>query len=211
MHAQRTPPAGPPTQLDLMTAQLEAIEAWNRARRLTEGSADAARMTREARMDLSRRMEGRRREQAALIARADAQLRATGELLGRTSGTRAVLAHRDPWLREKVIDRLTSSGVTIVGEFEDGADAAGTAVAEQPDLVFVEDRLPTLTGAEVVRRVRSFSPRTVVGAQVLDSAGIGVLVDAGAQAVFTRRIPPLELADQLLLCLHGDGRTLTFA
>lgn len=202
-------PIAPRARLDVIQAQLAAIESWHEARRMREAAAESAASTREARMDLSRRMEARRREQAALIARADAHLRESCEVLGARDGVRAVIAHRNPWLRDKVGARLTERGVIVVGTFEDGADAAGAMVVEQAELLLVEDRLPTLLGEEVVRRVRSFSPATVVGAQVLDSGGVPALADAGAHAVFTRRIPPADIADQLLGCLAGDGRVLT--
>ena len=66
------------TQLDLMTAQLEAVDAWHRARRASEAAAIAAAVTRESRLDLSRRMDARRREQEALLRRAEQQLRESG-------------------------------------------------------------------------------------------------------------------------------------
>lgn len=195
------------TPLDLMTAQIAAIEAWNAARRASECATQAGGLTREMRLDLSRSGEARRREQEALVARADAQLRESGGLLGGGPGLRAVLAHRNAWLRDRVAQRLEERGVAVVGSFADGAEAAGTIVVEQPDLVLVEDRLPTLSGVEVVRRVRTFAPEAVVGAQCLDGDGVRPLVEAGAQAVFTRRIPPLDIADQLVECL-GAGAEL---
>jgi CheY-like chemotaxis protein len=204
----RVPAQGRPagrTQLDLMTAQLAAVDAWNAARRASEHAAEAVTLTREMRLDLSRRMEARRREQQALLARADAQLRESGGVLSGRARTRAVLAHRNAWLRDTVAKRLESRGIAVVGAFEDGAEAAGTIVVEQPDLVLVEDRLPTLSGVEVVRRVRTFAPDAVVGAQCMDAAGVQALVEAGAAAVFTRRIPPAEIADGLLDCLTGGS------
>ena len=188
------------SQLELMTAQIAAIDAWNRARRASEAAAEALSLTREMRLDLNRRMEARRREQQALLVRTEQQLCESGCLLSTRSRTRAVLAHRNEWLRSGVADRLQERGVTVVGAFEDGAEVAGTAVAEQPDLVLVEDRLPTLSGIEVVRRIRTFAPEAVVGVQCADSDGKGALVDAGAHAVFTRRVPPRDIADALLEC-----------
>lgn len=207
---QTRPLATGRTQLDLTTAQLEAIDAWHRARRASEAAAESVALTREMRLDASRRVEARRREQRALLARAEEQLRSSGGVLTGRVQTRAVLAHRNAWLRDNVANRLEERGVSVVGVFDDGAEAAGTVVVEQPDLVLVEDRLPTLSGVEVVRRVRVFAPQAVVGAQVLDAAGVQLLVDAGAQAVFTRRIPPLDIADQLLACLR-DGATVALS
>ena len=200
------PDPPPRSQLELLQSQLAAIDAWNRARRACEEAEASVDMTREMRLDVSRRMEARRREQAAVVARADAHLRASGTVVAKNAAPRAVLAHRSTWLRDKVAARLTDSGVTVVASLEDGADAAGVVVVEQPDLVLVEDRLPTLPGQELVRRVRSFSPRTLVGVHVLDGGAVAPFMDAGAQAVFTRRIPPVEIADELLTCLKAGGR-----
>ena len=190
--------------VDLMRAQLDAIDAWHRARRVAESAAQSSMNTRENRLDLNRRLEARRREQEALLERAAAQLRASGGVLAGRLRPRAVVAHRNPWLRDTVASRLRDEDVDVVGLFDDGADCAGTLVVEQPDLLLVEDRLPTLTGVEVVQRARQFSAQTVVGAQVLDAGSVAALFDAGAKAVFARRVPPGEMVDQLLACMDGE-------
>ena len=187
----------------LMRSQIDAIDAWHRARRVAEAAAQSAMSTRESRLDLNRRLEARRREQEALLARAADQLRSSGVVLAGRVRPRAVLAHRNAWLCDAVASRLDAEGVDVVGVFDDGADCAGTLVVEQPDLLLVEDRLPTLTGVEVVLRAREFAPRTVVGAQALDAGSVAALFDAGAQAVFTRRVPPADMVGQLLACLDG--------
>ena len=199
------------SELDVLKAQVQALEAWNFARRMSERAGELESVTREMRLDLARRTEARRREHAALVARADAQLRASGDVLASVMAPRAVLAHRNAWVRDKVAARLTEQGVVVVGAFEDGADAAGTLVIEQPDLVVVEDRLPTVTGIDVVRRAQTYVPNAFIAAQVMDSADIEAMVAAGADAVFTRRIPPLEMADELLACLSGDRGSLVLA
>lgn len=192
----------PRNQLELMLAQLTAIEKWIAAGQ-PPSAAEAAALTREMRLDLSRRMDARRKEQEALIAHADAQLAASGRVLAQHGSLRAVLAHRNEWLRTALADRLIEHGVQIVGVYGDGAEAAGTLVAEQPDLVLVEDRLPTVSGIEVIRRAREYAPDALVFAHVLDGSSVDQMVAAGALAVFTRRIPPREIADQLMACVSG--------
>lgn len=199
------------TRLDLMKAQLAAIEAWNAVQRAQEAAAEAGAQTRELRLDLSRRTEARRREKQALVARAQQQLRESGGLLTAPSPTRAVIAHRSPWLRDAVSTRLEALGVEVVGVFEDGADAAGTLVAEQPDLLLVEDRLPTVSGVEVVQRARDFSPETVVGAHCLDESGVRALLEAGATAAFPRRTPPVDIADRLVRALRAEEAPLAIS
>lgn len=198
-------PAGR-SQQELATAQLAAIDAWNRARRAVEAAAETTRPSREMCLDLNRRREARQREHEALLARSQQMLARSGEQLAETVPVRAVLAHRSSWLRDRVAQGLVEAGVQVVGEFEDGAEASGTIIAEQPDLVLVEDLLPTLSGLQVLRRARTFAPWAVTGVQVMDSNGVDAFVQAGASAVFTRRVPPDELTDELLRCLRtSDG------
>lgn len=194
--------------LQLMLRQLRAIEAWTADvppvdATLTESTV----VTRELRLDRARRRDARSRERAALIDRAQQQLVASGTML-RGCPPRFVLAHRNEWVRAQVRDRLCAAGLALVGEFADGADAAGTVVAEQPELLLVEDLLPTVPGIEVIARARDFAPGTVVGAQVQDSFGMAAAVAAGALAVFTRRIPPALIAEQLLSCLQDRAPVL---
>ena len=193
------------TQIDLVARQLAGIEAWTA--QLHDDDVDTTiTMTRELRLDADRRLEARKREQQAVLARAAEHLRASGAVLSGRAPVRAVLVHRNAWLRDRVSTGLRAAGVSVVEEFEDGADAAGTIVVEQPDLVLVEDRLPTLPGLEVIRRVRRFAPSTLVGAHVLDGVGVGSALDAGAQAVFTRRTRPADIATELLRCLADPRR-----
>lgn len=202
MAPQRT--AGTRTELDILKAQIHAIDAWNRAYKRRGLTARTATLSREQHLDLNRRTEARRRQQAAIVARADAQLRMTGGLLRAHIAPRAIVAHRQAWMTHQLTSLLHDENVHVVGTFTDGADAAGTVVAEQPDLVIVEDRLTTLTGADLVREVRQYSPNSVIAAQALDSGAVPALVHAGAHAVFTRRIPPADIIDHTLAYLRGE-------
>jgi hypothetical protein len=196
------------SELDLLTAQVRAVDAWARSSRLSQDAAQVISASRERRLDLSHRMEARRREQAALIARVDEQLHASGHPIAARGVLRAVLAHRNAWLSAKVASRLERHGIVVVGVYGDGADAAGTIIAEQPELVFLQDRLPNLAGSELVLRVREFSPLSVVGAHVEDSRSIPPLTKVGAHAVFTRRTPPDDMADELVSHLRGARGTI---
>jgi len=199
-------PSGGRTQLELLKAQLAAVDAWNLARRAAP-DVDPGTVSREMRLDLGRQVEARRREHLAVIAWAEQHLREAGGDLSAAARRRAVLAHRNAWLRDSVAAKLQDLGVDVVGAFEDGADAAGTVVVEQPDLVLVEDRLPTVSGLELVQRIRAFSPATVVGVQCLDEGGVTTFLQAGAEPVFTRRVPPGDMAEHLVGRLAGNAST----
>jgi CheY-like chemotaxis protein len=185
-------------ELDLASRQLRAIERFTRAQRAAlEASATAAR-SREMRMDQARTVEVIRREHQALIARADEQLRRSGDLLRDTSRRRVLLAHRNEWFRRVVAEQLEDRGWAVVAMLSNGADAVGVAVAEQPEVLLVEDCMAMVPGVQVVRDVRTFCPQTVVAAQVGYSDRIGALLDAGATTVWTRQVPPREVARGLM-------------
>ena len=202
--APRTPPA-------LLHDQLDALDAWNRAMKATtaqELAAEAMTTSREMRLDAAQRLRARKREQRALIARADDQLRQGRPILG-APRPRAVIAHRNEWFRSKVTARLAEHRIDVIASVYDGADASAAVVLEQPDLLLVENLLPHLRGAEVIARAREFAPKTIVGAQAIGPDELRVLVDAGARAVFTRSTPPADVADELTACLFGERDVLT--
>jgi CheY-like chemotaxis protein len=188
----------PRSDLDLAAQQLEAVERFNRACRMREDAAEAAARSRELRMDAARSIEVLRRQHDAVVSRAHEQLRLSGQLLRSTAERRVVLASRNDWLVGKLQRALEDRGVHVVARTDNGADAVGLVVAEQPDLVLVEDTLAMMAGLEVIREIRQFSPETVVTAQTASGARVGQLRDAGAAAVFTRQMPPDVVAQSLL-------------
>jgi hypothetical protein len=196
---QDSPPGWRPrSQLDLAAQQLRAIERFNQARRMAEGAAAAVARSREMRMDVTRSLEVLRREHDAVVRRSHEQLRVTGALLQGAPERRVVIAHRNEWFAGKVADALLDHGLLVVAQVDNGADAVGIAVAEQPDLLVVEDTLAMVPGEQVVREVRSYCPDTVVAAQVAYGDRVAPLLDAGAAAVFTRRVAPLDAVRSML-------------
>jgi DNA-binding NarL/FixJ family response regulator len=155
-------------------------------------------------MDAARSIEVLRRQHDAVVSRAHEQLRASGQLLRSTAARRVVLASGNQWLVGKLQSALEERGVQVVARTDNGADAVGLVVAEQPDLVLVEDTLAMMAGLEVIREIRQFSPETVVTAQTASGARVGQLLDAGAAAVFTRQMPP-DVVAQSLLRLVGSA------
>ena len=185
---------------ELVKEQAQAIAAYGTACRAGLSELQAVGTSREMRLDAARRSEVRQREYAALLDAADAQLRDTCEALG-SDHPRAVIAHRNDWYRFKVSERLLTHGIRVMLDTADGATAAATVVCEQPDLVLVEDLLPVLTGCEVLTRVRTYAPHTMMAAQVSSSAAAAALTASGSRAVFTRSASPSEVADELVRCL----------
>ena len=57
--------------------------------------------------------------------------------------------HRQAWFRGKVASGLQAGGVAVEADLENGADALGAVVAEQPDFLLVEDKLPMVSGLDL--------------------------------------------------------------
>ena len=187
----------PRGEVDVIRDQLGAIERWNRARQVSEKAAQVTARSREGRLDVSRRMEVLRRQHEALVARTQEHLRDSARTLASTAPCRAVLVHRKQWFRDKVAEALRGSGVEVMTGLENGAEAVGFVIAEQPDLLLVEDSLSMMSGEDVLRSVLPYAPHTLCVAQVAHEDRVGALVEAGARAVWTRRAAPDDVATAL--------------
>lgn len=200
--AQMRPSYRARTPVELTAQQLAGIDRFHVARHVEDAAAGAASLSREERLTRDRERDVVRREQEAIVARCEHQLRHSGHVMSLHARRRVVLAHRSPWFVAKVAALLAEHDVYVVASLDNGADAVGAVVAEQPDLLLVEDSLAMVTGEQVIRDVRLFSPDTVSVAHVAYSDRVGALLEAGARAVFTRQIPPADVAEALLELLR---------
>ncbi|HEU0101135.1 MAG TPA: hypothetical protein VFR07_02350 [Mycobacteriales bacterium] len=185
------------SEYDLAARQLAALDAWHARRRVQQEAAAAGQRSREQRLDLARRMDVIREQHRAIIARTDAQLRASCDVLdGRRP--RVLVVHRNTWFADKLGSALTQLGAEVLPRLTNGAEAVGVAVAEQPELLLVEETLPMLSGEAVVREVLSYSPASAIAVQVAYDATIRTMLEAGARATYARRVPPADVAAGLL-------------
>lgn len=198
---------GAPSDIELAVRQLQAIQTWHRARHLAEQVAATRAQSRETRMDLGRRLEVLREQHAAIVERTHESLLSSVRLLHCTAPRRAVVGHRNVWFADKLCGDLTRRGVQVIGRFESGAAVVGASVAEQPDLVVVEDRLAMLSGEDVVREVRRYVPDAVIAAQVAYDDRVALMLAAGATVAYPRRVPPLEVSADLERLFTADLQT----
>ena len=200
----------PRSELELIGDQLAGITGWHRwARQQELDDAPAAAGSREQRLDASRRRHARQVERDALHERTQEHLRVSVHQLASRIRPRALVVHRHSWWAERVADRLTDRGVNVLAVLQDGARAAGSAVAEQPDLLLLQHPLPTLPAIGLLGRARHLSPTTVTGVQLAHAEDTAAFLHAGAH-VFSRRVPPADVADALLTgLLQSTGPTVT--
>jgi DNA-binding LytR/AlgR family response regulator len=76
----------------------------------------------------------------------------------------AVIAEDEPLLRADLIASLRTAWpeLAIVAEAEDGAAAFDEITSHQPDLAFLDIRMPGLTGIDVAAAIANTSPKTQV-------------------------------------------------
>jgi hypothetical protein len=170
--------------------------AWQSFAGSREEFETVRRENREASTEARRRLEALRRINAALLERSEKAAAASQKVIGRVPA-RAVVVHRLDWMRERLALGLDEHGIAVVARERDGADGLGITIAEQPELLIVEDRLPSVRAVDLVRSLRDFAPNTVVAAQVEHADELDELIEAGAAAVFGRRVPPADVCAQL--------------
>lgn len=191
-----------PDELALTARQLAAIDAWHRARRGADRTAGSGAASREVRMDRDRQRDVLHVQHEAIVARTSRALEASVRGAGRRVALRAVVGQRNAWVADRLVSALHTRGVEVIGRYENGAELVGVCVAEQPDLVVVEESLAMVPGDAVVRDVRGFAPHALVAAQVVSEERRALLLAAGAARVYLRGAPPDDVAADLLACLR---------
>lgn len=187
----------PTTATTVLLRQLSAIHAWVELHHHDQQQLSAPRNSNhEQRQVLSLRAASLHVEAAALHAHCSSSPL-------HTSAPRAVLIHRRPWLTDKLSAGLTAAGVQVTAIATDGGTGSGTAIAEAPDLVFLEASLPTLTGQQITRRLAYCSPSTRIAVQT-DQRDEPSLRAAGATAVWPRSMRYEHLITGMLALLHRD-------
>jgi len=97
---------------------------------------------------------------------------------------RAVIADDEPLMREQLRARLGEvwPELEIAAEARNGAEALEQITAQNPDLVFLDIRMPGLDGIEVLRQARLLVPCLAVLMISTSAAGADVAraLDGGA-------------------------------
>lgn len=195
------------SELDLARRQLTGLDAWVEELDAARRAAADQSASREQRMGAARRRDALELAHAVVVERLDAQLARSVRPLQQWVPPRVVLAHRHDWFVDRLATGLARHGVEVLDRATTGAEVVGVCVAEQPDLVLVEDPLPMVPAEEAVEQLRRFVPGALVVACVPYDDRVQALLDAGATAAHTRRVPPEDVCRAVvaLLAARGDA------
>lgn len=116
-----------------------------------------------------------------------------------------VVADDHPPILETVTRYLEAHGFRIDGRARDGDEAVALIEAQRPELALLDQRMPGLGGAAVVRRVARTTPQcvAVVYSGFADGALLTEALDAGARGFVLKDAPLEALVRALDTVRHG--------
>ena len=71
-----------------------------------------------------------------------------------------VIADDDPEVRKMLHKRLTREGFAVLGEASDGSEAIILTNHVQPDILILDEEMPSMSGADVAPFIRQGAPHT---------------------------------------------------
>lgn len=182
-------------EVELVHAQLSALDAWQAARRQRYTAALADLTDEATRTQAATRLERLARQHAALVDRSD--------------GAPARRRHPDAWPRvvlvgHDVTDLLGGTcRLDVVDHLLDLDSAVGVAVAEQPDAVVLGLDLPLLALTEAIEDLRTFCP----GSRLAGYGGTRATAALVAESGLLPFARPRGTRPELLVAgLHGVHR-----
>lgn len=121
---------------------------------------------------------------------------------------RIAIVDDDPLVRMGLRAIMGSEpGWDVVGEAGDGAEAVALAVAERPDVMLMDIRMPGVDGLEATRRILATAPHVAV--LVLTTFEVDEYVfeamRSGAAGFVLKRVPPTELIEAVRIVAAGES------
>jgi DNA-binding NarL/FixJ family response regulator len=121
---------------------------------------------------------------------------------------RILVADDHPVVRSGLIALLrTLPGLEVVGEAADGEAAVREAQLLQPDVVFMDVRMPGVDGIEATRRIRAAVPQTRVLVLTMydDDASVFTAMQAGAQGYLLKEADQDEIVRAVHAVVAGEA------
>jgi DNA-binding NarL/FixJ family response regulator len=116
-----------------------------------------------------------------------------------------LVADDHPALAVAVASYLSAHGFQVLGPVADGDAAVALAAKEQPAIAVVDYRMPRLSGATLLERLREVSPETKLAVYTAeaDETVVAEVLAAGGHAVVLKEAPLEDLARALASVLAG--------
>ncbi|MEV0750924.1 response regulator transcription factor [Streptosporangium sp. NPDC050280] len=94
----------------------------------------------------------------------------------------------------------------VVGEAADGPEALAVALRTNPDVVLMDLRMPKMSGAEIIRRLREQTPgiHVLVLTTFDDDADVLPAIEQGATGYLLKDTPRAELRDAVRAAARGE-------
>lgn len=123
-----------------------------------------------------------------------------------------VIADDHAIIRDAIQDLLASPSESatqrydVVATVENGLEAVAAIKAHRPALLFLDVSMPLAGGAEIIHDVRRWSPdtRIVVFTGVNSPSVLAGILEAGADAIFSKLSPARDMLHKLPLLLMGE-------
>lgn len=120
---------------------------------------------------------------------------------------RVVVVDDHPVWRDGVRSDLERSGIAVVvGEAADGGEAVDVTLAEMPDVVLMDLRMPTVPGVEAIARIAESAPhvRVLVLSASGEEADVLEAVKVGASGYLLKTATADEISDAVRRVAVGE-------
>ncbi|NUP01631.1 MAG: response regulator transcription factor [Nonomuraea sp.] len=120
---------------------------------------------------------------------------------------RLIIVDDHPVVRDGLRGIFDSDDFEVVGEAADGPEALAVALRTGPDVVLLDLRMPGMSGAEVIRRLREQCPGThvLVLTTFGDDADVVPAIEQGATGYLLKDTPRAELLRAVLAAARGES------
>ena len=119
---------------------------------------------------------------------------------------RVLLVDDNALFRDGIADILEADGrFRVVGQASRGDEAVAAASRLHPDLILMDLRMPGMSGAEAIRRIRAQDPAVPIGVltvfETQESAQMAL--DAGATGYLAKDSTPADLCEAAAIIAQG--------